>query len=182
MQLGTKTGRRALMLFSGNMMERWGDYMDAQLDLNRYLLPAYAKEKNQQVIAMMSLTEAILLEFHRLCQENGCKLVFLIVDSRFQLRPQEWEQTLRGYGFDPELYDPEAVDKWLTALASREVIPVINCAEHFRKLKALRPTKFHWDIDGHWNSNGHREAAALTADFLETCGFLPVASLTGQSN
>lgn len=173
MQLGTRTGRRARMLFGGNMMERWGDYIDAQQDLASYLVPVYAKEENQQAISMKRLTEAILLEFRRLCQENGCKLVFLIVDSRFQLRPQEWEQTLRGYGLDPELYDPEAVDKWLTALANREAIPVINCAERFRQLKAIRPMKFHWDIDGHWNSNGHREAAKLTAQALEDFELLP---------
>jgi len=32
--------------------------------------------------------------------------------------------------------------------------------------------KFHWDIDGHWNSNGHREADRLTAYALECVGLL----------
>ncbi|KPJ49954.1 MAG: hypothetical protein AMJ41_02035 [candidate division Zixibacteria bacterium DG_27] len=180
MQLETRTSARARRIFGGNMMERWGDYIDAQQDLTSYLVPVYAKEENQQATSMKRLTEAILLEFHRLCQEKGAKLVFLIVDSRFQVRPQEWERALRGYGLDPDLYDPEAVDRWLTVIATREGIPVINCAQRFRHLKALRPMKFHWDIDGHWNNNGHREAARLTAEALESLGLLPAKTGRAQ--
>jgi len=179
MGLGTRTGGRARNIFGGDWLGRWGDNIDVEQDIGSYLMPVYAKVENQLAISMKSLTEAILLEFHRVCRENGSRLVLLVVNSRFQIRPQEWEQALSRYGLDPEAYDPEAVDRWLVALATREGIPVINCAQRFRQLKTLKLTKFHYDIDGHWNNNGHREAARLTADFLETSGFLPVASLKG---
>jgi hypothetical protein len=156
----------------------WRDILNSHQDLDNRLVPLYAKEEDPRLAPAKRLTEAILLEIYEQCRQREVGFLLLINSGRFQLRPREWQRRLSRVGLDPEPYDPDAVDNWLLEFAAGESFAALNCAPHFRQLKAETGIKLHWDIDGHWNNNGHREAAKLTADFLEAQGFLPA---TGSS-
>lgn len=151
----------------------WRDLLKSQQDLDNRLLPLYAKEEDPRVAPLKKLTEALIREMHGQCRERGIEFMMLINTARFQLRPRDWNSRLSRLGLDPEPYDPDAVDNWLLKFAAEEGFAAVNCAPHFRQLQAETGMKFHWDIDGHWNNNGHREAARLTAEALERFGLLP---------
>jgi len=158
------------------------EILNSHQDLDGRLVPLYAKEEDPRLAPAKRLTEAILLEIYKQCRERQVGFLLLINSGRFQLRPREWQQRLSRVGLDPEPYDPDAVDNWLLEFAAGEGFAALNCAPRFRQLKAETGIKPHWDIDGHWNSNGRREAAKLSADFLEAWGFLPPRSLVKASD
>jgi hypothetical protein len=149
------------------------DILNSHQDLDNRLVPLYAKEEDPRLAPAKRLTEAIIREIYKECQKRGIKFMLLINSGRFQLRPSEWQNRLSRVGLPPEPYDPDAVDNWLLGFAAKEGFAALNCAPHFRQLKAETGMKFHWDIDGHWNNNGHREAARLTAEAMERFGLLP---------
>ena len=149
------------------------EILNSHQDLDGRLVPLYAKEEDPRLAPAKRLTEAILLEIYKQCREREVGFLLLINSGRFQLRPREWQQRLSRVGLEPEPYDADAVDNWLLEFAAGEGFAALNCAPHFRQLKAERGIKLHWDIDGHWNNNGHREAARLTAQALEGFGLLP---------
>ncbi|KPJ49955.1 MAG: hypothetical protein AMJ41_02040 [candidate division Zixibacteria bacterium DG_27] len=153
--------------------QRLRDILDSHQDLDGRLVPLYAKEEDPRLAPAKRLTEAILLEIYKQCREREVAFLLLINSGRFQLRPREWERRLSRVGLDLEPYDPDAVDNWLLEFASREGFAALSCIPRFRQLKAETGIKLHWDIDGHWNNNGHREAARLTAEALERFGLLP---------
>ena len=154
------------------------EILNSHQDLDGRLVPLYAKEEDPRLAPAKRLTEAILLEIYKQCREREVGFLLLINSGRFQLRPREWQQRLSRVGLEPEPYDADAVDNWLLEFAAGEGFAALNCAPHFRQLKAQTGIKLHWDIDGHWNNNGHREAARLTAEALEEFGFLPPKTQT----
>ena len=159
----------------------WRDILNSHQDLDNRLVPLYAKEEDPRLAPAKRLTEAILLEIYKQCREREVGFLLLINSGRFQLRPREWQQRLSRVGLDLEPYDPDAVDNWLLEFAAGEGLAALNCAPHFRQLKAERGIKLHWDIDGHWNPNGHREAAKLSADALESFRLLPAKTEAVES-
>jgi len=154
-------------------LDMWGDFNRTQQDLDRNLVPLYAKVEDPRVVPVKRLTEAILREVHHLCQQRDVKFLLLLNSSKFQLQPQFWERKFNSFGLDSEDYNPEAVEKWLLEFAAKEGFPVLSAVQPFRGLKAQRGISFHWKIDGHWNPNGHREAARLTVEVLDSLGLPP---------
>jgi hypothetical protein len=152
----------------------WSDLTEAQQDLNPTLMPLYAKVEDPRLDYAKRLMEAILKEIDRVCRKREVKFILLINSARFQIQPQSWDRKLKQFNLAPEEYDHEAVDRWLLDFAAQVGFPAISSAKRFRDLKARKGMRFHWRIDGHWNPNGHREAARLTVEVLDSLGLPPL--------
>jgi len=165
--------RNPRKIFEVGDVAMWSDLTEAQQDLNPTLMPLYAKVEDPRVDYAKRLMEAILKEIDRVCRERDVKFILLINSARFQIQPQSWDRKLKQFNLAPEEYDHEAVDRWLLDFAAQVGFPAISSAKRFRDLKARKGMSFHWRIDGHWNSNGHREAARLTVEVLDSLGLPP---------
>jgi len=174
MTAGARYRPHAPEIFGVGKETKEPDLFTIEQDLAKSLMRMYAKESDPKLIPVRRLTETLLKEIHRRCQERGVKFLLLIIPGRTEVRPERWLNNLNEYGFKPEDYAYEALDRWLLDFAAKEGIAAFSYLESFRKLRTERGINLYWEIDAHWNPSGHREAARLTVEALDSLGFLPL--------
>jgi hypothetical protein len=97
---------------------------------------------------MRTLTYELLLRFHAECQDRACTLVVLVIPSH----------TTTEASPDPRVAD-------LLLFLSEKGIPHLDFAPVFASPEGQR--NLTYQLDKHWNAEGHRRAAGLLCDFLE---------------
>ena len=96
-----------------------------------------------------NLTKAVLKEIDTVAKTNDAKTFIVIVPTREQVNKN----------FDSELNGA------LVDLGKENNITVLDCLPEFRK-HAQNGEQLYFEIDGHWNANGHKLAAELIYDKL----------------
>ena len=117
------------------------------------------------------VTEELLGQMHREVDAAGARFVVALVTTPEQVQP---DPAVR-YAFEQRLgvSDLFYADRRLTAVGQREGFQVITLAERLQRVATERHVFLHGFKnsvmgEGHWNEDGHREAAKVMVESL--CG------------
>jgi lysophospholipase L1-like esterase len=107
------------------------------------------KYKNQA----LSITKRILKEMKELCEERGIDLFLFFIPHKSQIHPDIQKPIAYSYYF-------ENLESFLAEVCKREKIAYINMLPDFKRASE-QGRQLYFNIDGHWNSEGHRLASEL---------------------
>lgn len=116
-----------------------------------------------------ALTESI---FGRLQQEtvgSGSRLLIFYVPSQPTIYPDDWRVTKRKYAMGDSAWSPEQDAVVLNGICQRAGIACLNPVARFRaEAERLQPAgkRLYFSRDAHWNSDGHRLAGRILADYV----------------
>lgn len=97
-------------------------------------------------------------EMQRLCKERGIRLVVFYIPHRSQVHPDKFKKQPFAYFF-------EDLDKRLEQICEKYQIDYINLMPELIA-KAKTGKMLHFNMDGHWNEEGHKTAAAFLYEKL----------------
>ncbi len=111
------------------------------------------------------VTEGLLKEINREVKERGVKFVLVVGSNTIQVHPDRAvRERFKAYVGVDDLFYP---NRRLAQLANREEIEFLDLAAPMEKFADETKVFLHGfgkEIgNGHWNANGHREAADLIA-------------------
>jgi len=98
-------------------------------------------------------TSQVLQEMQEYCQKRDIKILLVFIPHKSQVHPDKFKPTMFSHYFN-------GLDRFLDETCRRNKITYLNLLPAF-KCSAARGEQLYFNIDGHWNSNGHRLAAEL---------------------
>jgi len=122
-----------------------------------------------------ALTTRLLQKLKDSVSEIGSKLVVFYIPSVYALDESVWIHTSRKFGLERGQWDLLKPEVRLDRVCETLGIPFRSLGDIFRSRAAeseLRPSFFYHIGDGHWNNEGHKEAARALFDFLATTNTL----------
>ena len=123
-------------------------------------LDIYTKENSEIFEKGLNETFLTLLEFGSIMKENNVKFVIFLVPSKEQVDDGLYKAFLQKYGLNKNDADAVKLQKLVTAFAQSSNISVINPLGYLKERNINN--SFYFNIDGHFNKNGHK----AIADFL----------------
>jgi len=117
-----------------------------------------------------SLTEAILKRLRDKAEYLGSDLVIFYVPSRESIYPEDWEAAKRRFGLKDEQWSAKQDRIDLERICNEQGFNCIFPVERFRaEAKSLREEgkRLYFSRDAHWNSEGHRVAGEVIAEYLK---------------
>lgn len=130
---------------------------------------AWKKSADPELRHAWSLTEAILGRLHQEVVGSGSRLMIFYVPSPAAIYPDEWRVTKRKYAMGDSAWNPEQDAVGLNSICQRAGIACVVPVARFRaEAERLRSTgkRLYFSRDGHWNSDGHRLAGGILADYV----------------
>jgi lysophospholipase L1-like esterase len=121
------------------------------------------------------LTELLLAEYARVCQQAGAEFVLLYAPAIVQIEADDWrsKRDLHELTGDYDLRNP---NRQLQAITARHGITLIDLTPTFAAAATEQTLYFR---DSHWNEAGHRLAAEAVATALSR---LRVAGLSERDD
>jgi hypothetical protein len=121
-----------------------------------------------------------ILDVKKYAESWNAHLIVLAIPAKEQVYPEKWEQAYREYIW----YDSSLPTKRLTQFLEKNDIMYIDLLSEFKAgiLKNLHTpaaTQYYFDNDIHWNKQGDRLVAEITAQFIKENGLL--SSLTAAA-
>lgn len=121
-------------------------------------------------LAAWQVTEQLVSQMHKECDEHGARFCVAIVTEDFQVHPDPCERLLIMAHRD--IVDPHAADKRIEAIGRREGFSVIRLSDtigqyaesHYAFVHGFSNTR--WGT-GHWNELGHRLAGERIAEGID---------------
>jgi hypothetical protein len=125
----------------------------------------YLEPRDAVWIEAWRVTEGLLKEINREVKERGVKFVLVVGSNTIQVHPDRAvRERFKAYVGVDDLFYP---NRRLAQLANREEIEFLDLAAPMEKFADETKVFLHGfgkEIgNGHWNANGHREAADLIA-------------------
>jgi hypothetical protein len=112
------------------------------------------------------MAEEYVLEFDRVCRENGIRCAIHVIPAEIQVDPDIAAQVFDGLGLDPADYDLDLPQRRITDFCERHGIAVLDPLEYLRQ--SHRPdARLYIPNDTHWNARGNRLAGELLASFID---------------
>lgn len=140
---------------------------------------AYRKPYRGQWAEAEALTEHYLRQLNSKCDAVNSQLVVVTVPSFLSQTPGDnWESELlsvTGWEELPQDFDRTYPNQVIRALCDSSDIPIWELEpafQQYRDAHGLADPTFFFECNGHWNPLGHRLAAEIVADSLETRGWL----------
>jgi len=110
-------------------------------------------------------TTAILAELKSAVEQDGARLVVVILPSQEQAVPGAWTMTLRKFpAMQSASWDLDQPNRRLADFLNELAIPYLDLLSVFRA--ADGPSLF-FPIDRHWNEQGHELAGKTITEWLE---------------
>ena len=113
---------------------------------------------------MYRSTFQVLKMMNQLCRSRGVPFALVYFPQIIQTQPQDWKTVCEWWNLSPEDFDLMRPNKRLKKFCRQEGIPYVDLTSHFRK--AASKNNLYLRNDGHFNENGHKEAALGVAQFL----------------
>jgi len=95
------------------------------------------------------------------------RLVVLLIPSRAQVDAARWERMRAQYGLDEGQADPQLPIRTATRHLDAMGIAYLDLLPELRRRSESGET-LYFDVDGHWNADGHRAAADALRAYLTT--------------
>lgn len=130
---------------------------------------AWKKSADPELQHAWSLTEAILGRLQQEVVASGSRLMIFYVPSPAAIYPEDWRVTKRKYAMGDGAWSPEQDAVVLDSICQRAGIACVNPVARFRaEAERLRSAgkRLYFSRDAHWNSDGHRLAGGILADYL----------------
>lgn len=102
----------------------------------------------------------------------NARLVVVLIPSRAQVYPEWWARVLARYGLTEATADASLPTRTAAAYLEANGIAYVDLWPQFRR-PAEAGRRLYYDLDGHWNPEGHREAAVAIHEYLVTKGLVP---------
>lgn len=99
------------------------------------------------------ITDRTLEEMQKLCQQRSIKMCVIFIPHKSQVHPDMLKPTPYSYYFD-------GLESFLGEACKRNKIAYLNLLPGFKR-SAAQGKQLYFNIDGHWNSDGHKLAAEL---------------------
>ena len=112
-----------------------------------------------------NLTKAILKEIDVVAKENNSKTLIVLIPNKEQVYKENWDRIKRYYSLNDQNYNLSKPNDVLVEFGKESDIPVLDLLPEFRE-HAKNGEQLYFEIDGHWNANGHKLAAELIYDKL----------------
>ncbi|MDP9177004.1 MAG: GDSL-type esterase/lipase family protein [Gemmatimonadota bacterium] len=130
---------------------------------------AWKKSADPELRNAWSLTEAILGRLQQEVVGSGSRLMIFYVPSPPAIYPDDWGVTKRKYAMGDSAWSPEQDAAVLNTICQRAgiacVIPVARFRAEAERLQRAGK-RLYFRRDAHWNSDGHRLAGGILADYV----------------
>lgn len=124
-------------------------------------LGIYLKDPPREILLAFDRLERTLLALTTASRQRGIDALVVLFPQRFQVQPEDWRATVRAYGLSAPAFDLEAPGRRLTAYCAANGIPCLDLSAPLREEHARTGRSLYLPGgDMHWNSFGHRAAAA----------------------
>jgi hypothetical protein len=130
---------------------------------------AWKKTADPELQNAWTLTEAILTRLQRDVVASGSRLMLFYVPSRPAIYADDWHVTKRKFAMDDSAWSPDQDAVVLGSICKRAAIACVNPAPRFHaEARRLEPQgkRLYFIGDAHWNSDGHRLAGSILADYV----------------
>lgn len=112
----------------------------------------------------VSLSLGYLESMNNYLQERGIRFSIKLIPFAHQLK-NENQLSTQGIYFNGQQIPNTGLCQKLDAFCQEQNIPFLNLYDHFNTHKKQFPDKkLYFNVDGHWNENGHKVAAQAVAD------------------
>ncbi len=124
-------------------------------------LGIYLKDPPREISAAFDRLERTLLALATASRERGIGSLVVLFPQRFQVQPEDWRATVRAYGLAASAFDLDGPGRRLTTYCAANGIPCLDLSGPLREEHARTGRSLYLPGgDMHWNSFGHRAAAA----------------------
>jgi hypothetical protein len=118
-----------------------------------------------------SVTDYALDVLDSTVRQDGRQFAVFVIPDRRQVYESAWQATLAGLpDLDPANMDRERPTRTLLGLLRARNIPTLDLLEPFR----ASDEQLYFEIDGHFNTAGHRLTAEWLAGWLREARLVPV--------
>jgi len=108
------------------------------------------------------VTEKLLLEMKKQVETNNGKFMVFVIPPVWAADPAVGDEFLRKHELESEEVNFDFVNDWVMGVCEKNDI---ECYE-FEFHKTTDPSTLHYQVDKHWNSLGHKLAAAKIEEVL----------------
>jgi hypothetical protein len=120
-----------------------------------------------------ALTEALIVEFRDVVQEQGSQFAAVIIPDRRAVHAEDWDATVADYPFLAGI-DPTGPQRRMEALLASHDIPALDLTWNLRAWVSRNVGgRLYFPSDGHYNANGHSVTAERVSGWLRASGLVP---------
>ncbi|MGH7787919.1 MAG: SGNH/GDSL hydrolase family protein [Candidatus Binatia bacterium] len=131
----------------------------------------YATQPPAEWQAAWAHTEQLLTRLRDAVRADGAKLIVMVVTSREQIYPADWQKLLATYpDMQAVAWDVNGPERRVMDWCARSGVPCVQLSRAFLAARDQSP-RLHFLYDGHWTAAGHALAAQTMADFLRAAGW-----------
>jgi len=124
----------------------------------------FSKNNTPNVDAAFEETFLLIKEIKKVADENKIALVMFIIPHREQVDALKWNEFINRYNANEKQFEYDKVQKLALKFAKQNNIQVFDMLPYFRQKNANNT--FYYEIDGHWNEQGHEMTAGLLYNYL----------------
>jgi len=111
-------------------------------------------------------TEGLLRALRDAVRADGAELVVMVVTSREQVYPADWEALQETYpALRASSWDLDGPERRVLGWCAGEQVDCVALSPAFRAARDGAP-RLHWHFDGHWTAAGHALAAQTMTQAL----------------
>ena len=122
---------------------------------------------SEEDLKSLETAENCLLDAQKVSAENGARLVFVYVPTKFRVYHDFCEYPDDGYG---KVWQPNDLPSRMATWCKAHDIPYLDLTPSLTKSAAGGELVYFPD-DGHWNAKGHEVVARTVSDFLNSSGY-----------
>jgi hypothetical protein len=120
-------------------------------------------------------TEGLLTQLQRAVEDNGARLMVVVLPSSYQIYQERWEEIIAAYPrMRGKSWDMDLREERLLAWCVKHDVPCVALASPFRAVAAESGIPLYFRHDRHLTVTGHRLAASVVESVLEQREILPV--------
>jgi len=124
-------------------------------------------------------TEYLLAALRDAVSADHARFVVMIVTSREQIYPADWQQLLQTYPAMQQVHwNVNGPERHVLEWCGRAGVSCVQLSPAF--LAASSGQRLHYNFDGHWTAAGHALAAQTVANFLRGADWPPAQYAEGK--